>query len=83
MKQSLAAAICVAALVITGCAEVNQVELDPKNISNVHRVTVVGPSDPVPISVTTQREVTAQAAVSAASAIPFAVVPGAAVAFRR
>lgn len=66
-------------MVVAGCAE-QQVELDPKNISNVHRVTLVGPSDPVPIAVVTQNEVNAQRAVQAAAAIPFAGVLGAALA---
>lgn len=79
MKQNLVAAISIAALFVTGCAETN-VELDQKNISNIHRVTVVGPSDPVPMSVVTQGEVNAQRAVAAAAAIPFAGVLGAAVA---
>jgi hypothetical protein len=80
MKRILVAAICVAALVVSGCVDNRQVELDPKNVTNVHRITVVGPPDPVPISVLTQREVNAQMAVSAAAAIPFAGVLGAAVA---
>jgi hypothetical protein len=56
------------------------VNLDPKAMSNVHRIAVVGPADPVAVSVATQREVDAQRAVQAASAIPFAGVLGAAVA---
>jgi hypothetical protein len=80
MKQNLVAVMSVTAMLVAGCAENKQVDLDPKNISNVHRVTVVGPSDPVPISVVTQREINAQRAVSAAAAVPFAGVLGAAVA---
>jgi len=79
MKLNLVAVTCVSALVVSGCAQTN-VELDPKTISNVHRVTVVGPSDPVPIAVYTQGELNAQRAMSAAAAIPFAGVLGAAVA---
>ena len=80
MKHQLVAALGVAALVVTGCADDKQVELDVKSISNVHRVTVVGPSDPVPIAVVTQDEVNAQNAMMAAAAIPFAGVLGAAIA---
>ena len=75
----MAAAMSFGALIVAGCTE-TQVDLDPTNISNVHRVTVVGPADPVPISVTTQRELNATRAMSAAAAIPFAGVLGAAVA---
>jgi len=80
MKRTLVAATSVAALLVAGCAQVDQVELDTKAISSVHRVTVVGPSDYVAMSVVTQREVNAQRAVTAASAVPFAGVLGAAVA---
>jgi hypothetical protein len=80
MRLNSAAVMCVSALVVAGCAQVNQVELDPSKISNVHRVTVVGPSDPVPIAVATQGELNAQRAMTAAAAIPFAGVLGAAVA---
>jgi len=79
VKQYLVAAMSVAALTVAGCAE-TPVDLDLKTISSVHRVTVVGPSDPVPISVVTQGEVNAQRAMTAAAAIPFAGVLGAAVA---
>jgi hypothetical protein len=79
MKRTLVAVMSVTALLVTGCAE-QQVDLDPKSISNVHRVAVVGPVDPAPISVVTQGEVNAQAALSAAAAIPFAGVLGAAIA---
>jgi len=80
MKHNIVAAICVAALTVASCAQDRQVELDPKNLSNVHHITLVGPADPVPIAVVTQGEVNAQRAVSAAAAIPFAGVLGAAVA---
>ncbi len=80
MKQGLVAVMSVTALLVAGCAENKQVELDPKSLSNVHRITVVGPPDPVPMAVVTQNEVNAQRAVSAAAAIPFAGVLGAAIA---
>ncbi len=80
MKQGLVAVASVTALLMAGCAENKQVDLDPKSISNVHRITVVGPPDPVPLAVVTQNEVNAQRAVSAAAAIPFAGVLGAAIA---
>jgi len=80
VKKVLVAAICVAALFVTSCAEDKQVDLDAKSVSNVHHVTVVGPIDPVPVAVETQNEVNAQRAVTAAAAIPFAGVLGAAVA---
>ncbi len=80
MKQKLAAVMSVAALVVTGCAQNSQVELDPKTVSNVHRITLVGPADPIAIAVVTQGELNAQRAVAAAAAIPFAGVLGAAIA---
>jgi hypothetical protein len=80
VKQLSITATCVAALAVAGCAHDRQVDLDPKNISTVHRITVVGPSDPVPMAVVTQGEVNAQRAMTAAAAIPFAGVLGAAVA---
>lgn len=79
MKKNSIALFCSVALVLVGCAE-TPVELDPKNMNNVHRIAVVGPTDPVAVAVTTQREVDAQRAVQAASAVPFAGLLGAAVA---
>ena len=80
MKHKLVAVMSVTALFVAGCAENKQVDLDPKSISNVRRITVVGPPDPVPMAVVTQNEVNAQRAVTAAAAIPFAGVLGAAIA---
>lgn len=79
MKQYSLAAVCAVGLVVTGCAE-KPLELDAKSLSAVHRISVVGPSDPVPFGIVTQGEVNAQQAVTAAAAIPFAGVLGAAVA---
>ena len=80
MQRKLVAVMGAAALVVTGCAGDKTVELDAKNIAAVHHITVVGPTDPVPLAVTTQNEINAQRAVTAAAAIPFAGVLGAAVA---
>ena len=80
MKRILVAATSVAALLVAGCATEPQVELDAKAMSSVHRITVVGPPDGVPMSVVTQGEINAQRAMTAAAAIPFAGVLGAAVA---
>jgi hypothetical protein len=80
MKQNLVAVMSVTALILAGCAGTKQVDLDPKSMSSVHHITVVGPPDPVPMAVVTQGEVNAQRAVTAAAAIPFAGVLGAAVA---
>ena len=80
MKRILVAATSVAALLVAGCATETQVDLDAKAISSVHRITVVGPSDIVPMAVVTQGEVNAQRAMMAAAALPFAGVLGAAVA---
>lgn len=80
MKTKLIAATSIAAVLVAGCAENQQVDLNLKNVSNVHRVTVLGPSDPVPLAVRTQTEDRAEKAMSAAAAIPFAGLLGAAVA---
>jgi hypothetical protein len=80
MNRNLVVVTSVTVLLVAGCAQNKEINLDLKNVSNVHRVTVVGPPDPVPMAVTTQREVNAQRAMSAAAAIPFAGVLGAAVA---
>jgi hypothetical protein len=79
MKLRVAAVACASALVVAGCAE-SPVELDSGKISSVRNVVVVGPGDPVPIAVFTQTELNAQRAMTAAAAIPFAGVLGAAVA---
>jgi hypothetical protein len=80
MKNSVVAVMSITAVVVAGCAGTQQVELDHKAMSNVHHVTVVGPLDPTPMAVVTQNEINAQRAMTAAAAIPFAGVLGAAVA---
>ena len=80
MNRKAIAVVCTAAFVIAGCAQNKQIELDPRNLSTIHRVVVVGPADPAPFSVTTQREADAQAAVAAAAAVPFLGVLGAGIA---
>lgn len=80
MKRVSLALLCGTALLISGCATEKEVALDQNNLTGVHRIAVVGPADPVPLVVTTENEVRAQQAVSAAAAIPFAGVLGAALA---
>ncbi|HTT98437.1 MAG TPA: hypothetical protein VMF58_10330 [Rhizomicrobium sp.] len=80
MKRNTLAALCGAAVLVSGCASQKDVELDQKNLASVHRIAVVGPADPVAITVFTQRQAEAQQAMAAAAAIPFAGVLGAAIA---
>ena len=69
-----------AAVLVSGCAGQKDVELDQTKLTGVHRVAVVGPADPVPVAVFTERQADAQKAMAAAAAIPFAGVLGAAIA---
>jgi hypothetical protein len=80
MKRETLAALCGAAVLVSGCATQKDVELDQKNLTTVHRIAVVGPADPVAITVFTKRQAEAQQAMAAAAAIPFAGVLGAAIA---
>ncbi len=80
MKSQSLAVLCGAAVLVCGCAGQKDVELDQTKLTGVHRVAVVGPADPVPVVVFTEREAAAQKAVAAAAAIPFAGVLGAAIA---
>lgn len=80
VRQISIAAVCAASMVVTACAGDKQVDLDPKIMSTVRHITLVGPADPVPLAVVTQNELNAQQAVTAAAAIPFAGVLGAALA---
>jgi hypothetical protein len=80
MKRETFAVLCGAAVLVCGCAGQKDVELDQTKLTGVHRVAVVGPADPVPVAVFTERQAQAQKAMAAAAAIPFAGVLGAAIA---
>jgi len=80
MTLKTIAALCGAAVLVSGCAGQKDVELDQTKLSGIHRVAVVGPADPVAITVFTKRQAEAQQAMAAAAAIPFAGVLGAAIA---
>ncbi len=82
MKRETLAVLCGAAVFVSGCAGQKDVELDQTKLTGVHRVAVVGPVDPVPVAVFTERQADAQKAMAAAAAIPFAGVLGAAIAGR-
>src|SRR5690348_13483040 len=80
MKHVSSALLCGTAFLVSACATEKEVTLDQKSLTGVHRIAVVGPADPVAIAVTTENEIAAQRAVSAAAAIPLFGVLGAAVA---
>jgi len=80
MNRKVIVVVSAVAFVIAGCAQNKQIELDPRNLSTIHRIVIVGPADPIPFAVNTQREADAQAAVAAAAAVPFLGVLGAGIA---
>lgn len=80
LKTGSSFAVLCTALLVSACAAPKEIEPDQKSLAGVDRIAVVGPSDPVPVGVTTENEIDAQRAVAAAAAIPVLGVLGAAVA---